>query len=204
MSLAWQNRIRMLVLTIALAVIVAPAFAQSPSCTTLALGQTQDITAFSVCKRVTLASVPGPDAVSICVPTNIDAAQWASFYNNPPPGVTIAACSSGCAGYSYAGYCYYHAGDLSPNSCNAVCAGYGGCNAAGTRYAGSDDSSGARCSAVATGITATSIGAVPTASSAAGCQMNIYKGGWLAFVHYTITTTCADASATGRICACNN
>ncbi|MGE3837355.1 MAG: hypothetical protein AB7G40_05600 [Hyphomonadaceae bacterium] len=30
----------------------------------------------------------------VCAVTGVDSTQWASFYNNPPTGVTIAACSA--------------------------------------------------------------------------------------------------------------
>jgi hypothetical protein len=208
--IAARDILALLALLAALAVVSLLIFAgvanaQTASCTSLTIGQSQDITAFSVCKKVTLNSVPPPSAgvAGICVPTNIDAAQWASFYNNPPTGVTIADCSGGCTGYSYGGYCYYHSGDLSTNSCDTTCASYGGCNAAGTRYIGSDDSSGSRCGAVATALAGTSLSAAASTGADPGCGMNTFKGGWIVYNYYTPTTTCASTASSGRICACN-
>lgn len=187
-----------------LLIFAGTARAQTASCTTLATGATQDITAFSVCRKVTLNSVPAPSAgvAGICVPTTGSAAEWASFYNNPPAGVTIAACSASCTGYSYGGYCYFHAGDAVNASCDTVCASRGGCNLTGTRYISSADSSSARCSAVSTalaGVSVTSSGT--TGGTAVGCYMNTFKGGWLSFNMYSPAATCA-ATTTGRICAC--
>ncbi|MBI1274136.1 MAG: hypothetical protein GC131_08670 [Alphaproteobacteria bacterium] len=66
----------------------APALAQSNSCTLVTTGTSQDITAFTTCKRVTNSS-----GTTVCAVSNVDSAQWASFYNNPPSGVTIGECS---------------------------------------------------------------------------------------------------------------
>jgi hypothetical protein len=49
---------------------------------------TQTITAFGVCKRVTNESATG---LGLYVPT-ASAAEWQSFYANPPAGVAIASC----------------------------------------------------------------------------------------------------------------
>lgn len=185
------------------------AQAQTASCTSLTVGQTQNITAFSVCKKVTLNSVPAPSAgvAGICVPTGISAAVWQSFYDNPPPGVTIASCAS-CTGYSYGGYCYYHGDPNSKQTCNTICAGYGGCNLAGTRYIGSDDPGSTRCAAVLSGIHGTSITAGNMTSADYGCAAITYKGGWIALNYTNPATTCAsiyapDGEGNGRVCACN-
>lgn len=182
------------------------AHAQTASCTTLTIGQTQDITAFSVCRRVTLNSVPAPatGVDSICVPTNITAAEWQSFYDNPPAGVTIGSCNTGCTGYMYNGYCYHWAGDTVAASCDTVCASYGGCNAAGTRFIGSDEPGSTRCSAVATHFAGVSVTATAVSSGFTGCLMNTFKGGYVANNVHQASTTCADTTSSGRFCACNN
>lgn len=180
----------------------APAQAQSASCTSLTVGAVQNITAHGVCRRVTLNSVPAAGAASICVPTNTTAAEWASFYNNPPAGVSIAACAASCpsGGYYYQGYCYY-ANTANTESCDTTCAAYGGCFAGGGRFIGSDDSGSSRCSAVATALSGTPVSANPTTGTQAGCSISSLKGGWIATNSYSPATTCA-ASATGRACAC--
>ena len=189
-------------------VTVSVASAQTGSCTSLSVGQTQDITAFSVCKRVTLNSVPSPatGVAGICVPTAISAAVWQSFYDNPPPGVTIAACASSCTQpgeYLYNGYCYRWAGDSVSASCDTVCAATGGCNLAGVQFIGSDDSSSSRCSAVASVFSGTATTASGVSTGRTGCILNSLKGGWMANNFYQATTTCSDTTSTGRICACN-
>lgn len=178
------------------------AFAQAAACTNVASGTSQDITAYGECRKVTFSGLA--DAAGVCAVTGTDLAQWQSFYNNPPAGVSIAACSGGCAGYSYGGYCYYWAGDMVSASCDTVCASRSGCNAAGTRFIGSDDSGGTRCSAVTSAFTSTALTATTGTGSESGCFVNNFKGGWLAGNMYSPTTTCADASTTGRACACNS
>lgn len=177
----------------------APAMAQTDACTLVSTGTYQDITAFSVCKRVTNAS-----GVTVCAVSNVDAAQWQSFYDYPPGGVSIANCPSGCTGYSYNGYCYHWNSDGDSLSCDAFCPnfGSGSCNEAGTRHIGSDDTSNARCTAVAGGITGTSVGIFGNAGGDMGCVMSSYKSGYIGSNNYGSATTCA-ASAVGRICACN-
>jgi len=193
---------------VAFLVVIATgaAHAQTASCTSLSIGQSQDITAFSICKKVTLNSVPTPSTgvTGICVPTNTTAAEWQSFYDNPPAGVTIAACSGGCSGYSYGGYCYYYTGDGVTQSCDTTCASNGGCNLAGTRFIGSDDPGSTRCSAVATALAGSAITAGGSGTGFEGCMMNTLKGGWIGNNWYQATTTCAAASYSGRICACNS
>lgn len=176
--------------------------AQTASCTSVSVGATQNITAHSVCRRVTLNSVPAAGAASICVPTNTTAAEWASFYNNPPPGVTIAACAASCpsGGYYYQGYCYY-ANTAAAQSCDTTCAAYGACFAGGVRFIGSDDSGSSRCTAVATAVVGSPVSASPTTGIASGCSASNFKGGWIGTNSYSPLTTCA-ASNTGRMCAC--
>lgn len=53
-------------------------------------GSYSTITEHSTCKRVTNNHASGQ---KIFVPTKTNA-EWQSFYNNPPPGVTAAACSA--------------------------------------------------------------------------------------------------------------
>src|SRR3989344_3773352 len=47
-----------------------------------------NITAFSTCKKVTNNSGTG---LSVYVPTQ-SSAEWASFYTNPPAGVSVSSC----------------------------------------------------------------------------------------------------------------
>src|SRR3989344_4596462 len=55
---------------------------------TVNFGANQSITAFSTCKKVTNGSATG---LNVYVPTQSDA-EWASFYTNPPSGITIGSC----------------------------------------------------------------------------------------------------------------
>lgn len=202
-----MNRLlALLVLLLSALCAAAPsATAQTASCTSLTVGQTQDITAFSVCRKVTLNSVPSPGTgvAGICVPTNTTAAEWASFYNNPPAGVTVAACGPTCTGYAYNGFCYF-ANTAAAQSCDTTCASYGGCSAAGTRYIGSDDSSAARCSAVTTALSGTPITATGGTGSTDGCYLQNYKGGWVSGNMYAPSTLCSSGTNTGRVCACGS
>lgn len=69
----------------------------------LAPSSNQNITEWSTCKKVTNNHASGQ---AIFIPTNTSA-EWAQFYNNPPPGVSIAACgctvSPGSQNYTTAG-----------------------------------------------------------------------------------------------------
>lgn len=56
---------------------------------TVSYSTTQQITAFSVCKKITNTS---PTGRSEYIPTQ-SAAEWSSFYNRPPAGVTVATCT---------------------------------------------------------------------------------------------------------------
>lgn len=75
--------------------------------TTVNAGATQDITAFSVCKRVTNGA-----GASLYVPTT-SAGEWASFYNAPPTGVTAGLCVVSGTGYCWG---YNTSGQLGINS----------------------------------------------------------------------------------------
>jgi hypothetical protein len=188
----------------AMLVAFAPggAFAQSASCTSLSIGQSQDINAFGVCKKVTLNSVPAPSAgvAGICVHTTGSAAEWASFYNNPPPGVTIASCATPCTGYLYGPYCYHPSGQS--QSCDAACAGQGGCNLAGTQavsYGG--------CGTLVANWFHVDGNWIQGSYEPEGCSFSQTGGGdgilWT--VSNSSAVTCG--AATGgrwRICACNN
>ena len=59
---------------------------------TVNYGTTQTITALSVCRQVTNSSGTG---LSVYVPTQT-AAEWSSFYTNPPAGVGAVACNVAC------------------------------------------------------------------------------------------------------------
>lgn len=321
-------------LFIAFFAVATDVKAQTNSCTYVAVGTTQNITAFTQCRSVTVNSVPAPAAgvAGVCAPTNIDAGMWQSFYDNPPPGVTIGSCNVGCSAnqtinwtisgksctalsgtalnhgdtrtvtdsagtvtgtrniqcnngsytqsggtcvescsanqtvnwtissvsctadsgavlahggsrtitdsvapatgtrniscsngvlsnsggtctnscpssgfyYSLTNACYYFSSGSSA-SCDSICSGVGlVCNADRTKDIGSDDPSAARCSAVATGLTGTSVTASPINSGNAGCYITTYKGGWLAGNYYGGPTTCAASGITSRACACDS
>lgn len=99
--------IRIALLAIILAIALAgEADAQVDACTQVANGATSDITAFTVCKRVTNAT-----GLPLCAVSQVDSTQWASFYNNPPGGVTIADCSSASGGYCWGLNAYSEVGD---------------------------------------------------------------------------------------------
>lgn len=59
---------------------------------TVAYGSNQNITAFSICKKVTNSS---PTGLSVYVP-NTTAAEWSSFYGSPPSGVSAGQCIATC------------------------------------------------------------------------------------------------------------
>lgn len=79
-----------LVGSIALLRTAQPLLASDSS--TVNFGASQNITSNSICKKVTNNS---PTGKSIYVPTQ-SAAEWASFYTNPPAGVTVGLCGSTC------------------------------------------------------------------------------------------------------------
>jgi hypothetical protein len=80
-----------------------------------------------VCKNITNLSGTG---LSGYVPTTT-IAEWQSFYNNPPAGVSVAACPVACGGLSYGGYCYYAMSQSAGQSCTQYCATKSGCSVAG-------------------------------------------------------------------------
>lgn len=123
-----------------LACVIAGMFAPLQSFAadgyTVAPGQSRQIDEHSICKVVT-----NNNSDPIFVPTK-DATEWSSFLGNPPY-VTVAACPTGCAGYSRDGYCFY-VGSIA-QTCNQVCSTHSGINSAGmnrlidrTRSAGVD------------------------------------------------------------------
>jgi len=64
--------------------------AEASDSSTVNFTTNQSITAFSICKKVTNGSGTG---LNVYVPTQ-SSAEWASFYNNPPAGVTIGSCAT--------------------------------------------------------------------------------------------------------------
>jgi hypothetical protein len=111
--------------------------------TTVNAGATQDITAHSVCKRVTNNA-----GVSVYVPTT-SAPEWASFYGAPPSTVSVSACPPTCGGFSLGGYCWY-TGALG-QSCDTICSTRGGSTSGTINYVGSGGSL-ANCVAVVQGL----------------------------------------------------
>lgn len=68
---------------------------------TVSYGANQNITAFSTCKKVTNNSSTN---LSVYVPTQTSA-EWASFYSNPPAGVSADACSCAAQSISWSTNC---------------------------------------------------------------------------------------------------
>lgn len=181
-------------------------FVEGSDGTTVASGGSQNITGpNSICKAITNGR-----ANSIYIPTTTSA-EWASFY---APGavqtsITYGACPPPCAGYKYGGYCFY--ATAAAQSCTGVCASHGGCNLAGTQYAGSSGTY-ATCVNIVAGLGFNT--AVDQQDNyngwADGC--NYYWsnswGGWHLLRSTSPATTCefVYSGAYGyeyRICACN-
>lgn len=143
-----------------------------------------------ICKNVANSHASGK---TLMVPLNTTA-EWTQFWNNPPLGVTVAACT--CAGAAVGGYCWYLG--AASASCDTVCASRGGCNLTGIKdYAGSSGSD-ANCEAV---LTALGKPGTPFASSLNGVGC-IYLG---ANIRDSFTTTCAATNGSAeRACACAN
>lgn len=77
--------------TFSLAVVIIIALAAAAYASdnvTVPFGGYQSITAYSVCRKVTNGSGTG---AALYVPTQT-AAEWQSFRDNPPPGVTLGTC----------------------------------------------------------------------------------------------------------------
>lgn len=64
--------------------------AEASDNSTVNYGANSNITAFSTCKKVTNGSAT---ELSVYVPTQTSD-EWASFYSNPPSGVTISSCAT--------------------------------------------------------------------------------------------------------------
>ena len=71
-----------------LAALTAGSLLDASDGSSVATTATQTITAFGVCKKITNSS---PTAKTVYVPTQ-SAAEWSSFYTNPPAGVTAGSC----------------------------------------------------------------------------------------------------------------
>jgi hypothetical protein len=155
-------------------------------------GANQNITAHAECRKVTNNSATN---ATVYVPTQT-AAEWQSFYTNPPAGVTVGSC---CAGVSVGGYCWYMGS--SGQSCTSVCATRGGYNAATRSYAGSEGTD-ARCTAVlnALGKDGSPITRGWT-NYGIGCG---YYGRGIRYAAPYTTTAGATAPGRQRVCACNN
>lgn len=179
-----------IVIAVFLALLSVLAFASDS--TTITNGQTLDINAHGVCKRVTNNS-----GQSQYVPT-VSSGEWSSFYNSTHTGVTIIDCPAACGGYSYGGYCWYF--DSSSNVCDTTCSSHGGCNDFATSsYAVTN------CAALALAITGYSYSA---AGFTPGCSINIAYGPY-AYSNSTgpqPTGGCSTARVGNfrGICACNN
>lgn len=194
-----------LVLYCLMAIHVGEAFAQTQT-GFMNHGQSAALTYHGVCRQVSF-NRPIPEIAAVAIPS-ADLPQWQSFIDNPPPGVTIAACTAACTGFSYGGYCYYFGGR--GQSCDATCAQLGGCNAAGTIAIGSGAADNTPCVEVLEGMGAgidTSFNSAHI--SGAGCTLS----GDVVWRVTNPATTCAGTPWTPsvgqnttphwRACACN-
>jgi hypothetical protein len=71
-----------------LAALTAASLLYASDGSSVATTATQTITAHGVCKKVTNSSSTGK---TVYVPTQ-SVAEWASFYTNPPAGITLGSC----------------------------------------------------------------------------------------------------------------
>lgn len=178
--------------------ILMTASAWASDGTTVNAGATQDITAHSVCKRVTNNA-----GVSVYVPTT-SAAEWASFYGAPPSAVSVSACPPTCGGFSHGGYCWYLS--AVQQSCTTACASRGGTTVGTINYTGTSGSL-ANCASVAQGLGVSYSNAIDfstTNYTGVGCFSSI-SGGNLVRDVYLATNQDAILSWSGnarRICSC--
>lgn len=194
--------VRRLILAAAITFIAMPGVNAQTIEPTLANGANSTITGpDGVCKIVTNAT-----GATIVTPS-LTTGEWQSFYNNPPSGVTIAACPPACAGYSYGGNCYYRGTD--GQSCTTVCASHGGCDTAATVNQIGSGGTLAACDAVMEGIDGVARSTTDnTATVGNGCySVTSCLGSCneIGFRSTSVATTCGDsAAAASRICGCNN
>jgi hypothetical protein len=73
-----------------IALLVLATAIEASDNSTVNFGANSNITAHTVCKKVTNGSATG---LSVYVPTQTSA-EWLSFYTNPPAGVTAGSCES--------------------------------------------------------------------------------------------------------------
>jgi hypothetical protein len=116
-------------LAILLALAAFPAWASDG--TTINAGATQDITAFSVCKRVTNGA-----SASLYVPTK-SAAEWSSFYDHPPSGVTVLNCPTG-GKWVWGGWCSPRTSNCGGAACPAAYPDNVSCSPIGSTCGGFD------------------------------------------------------------------
>lgn len=163
-------------------------------------GATVEINEHGVCQRITNGHASGQ---RIMVPTKT-ASEWASFRNNRPAGVAMAACPPACSGVMVGGYCWY--AGAQGQSCTQVCSSRGGVNIAGTRnYAGSGGTN-AQCQSVLNALghagEVTQL-ACNDGMQYAGCLRYGFIFGNLRCTG-AATTDSGNFSAASRACACNN
>lgn len=177
---------------IATLLVLLCSMAIASDSTTIPNGQTVDINAHGVCKRVANNS-----GQSQYVPT-VSSGEWSSFYSTSHAGVTIIDCPAGCSGFSYGGYCWY-AGSAG-QSCTTVCASHGGCSEAGVNLGGSD---GAICLVVVNAIFNTSYTYPGWPWADGGLHYGCWKSTVGAQAPYFGTGTCATSYGFAkRVCAC--
>ncbi|MGE3769803.1 MAG: hypothetical protein AB7G06_02500 [Bdellovibrionales bacterium] len=196
-----QKTLVLLAFIALLALMPPPISAQETDvCTPVAAGATVEVSAFMVCRRVTNNTAHG-----VCATTNIMSEEWSSFYDNPPGGIDVNPCVDQCTGGVMYNFACYRAGTALGESCDTVCASYGGCNLAGTRAIGDLDALGLDCTLVSLQLGYVNLGLITDAANAAGCQIREFLGELLALRRGTATTTCSAAQANAyRICACDN
>jgi len=187
---------------IVLVLIAATAFAADMY--SVNSGATAQIDEHGVCQRITNSHGSG---LPIMVPTRT-AMEWATFRNNRPAGVTMAACPPVCSGASAGGYCFY--AGAGGQSCTQVCSARGGVNIAGTRnYVGSGGTF-ENCRNIASALSLTTNSGGDSNSCSQGIEY-LGCGEYSSFlgvrvVRCTNAATNADGATTGfrRVCACNN
>lgn len=155
---------------------------------------TKDVTAFSVCKRIT-NSHASLKPLMVPVKTN---SEWSGFYTNASGGITIGACTA-CNGVSVGGGCWYLG--AGGESCNTVCASHGGCMAATESYAGFSGSQ-SNCGSVLTAL-GVSAGVFNPGAGVPGCATNSTLS--LRYYNDTSAQSCSSSDfSLRRACACAN
>lgn len=109
----------------------------------------------------------------------------------------VTTVDTGCAGPSYGGYCWYAAADAA--SCDAACAGHGGCNSTGLTFG---NSSTADCREI---LNRLFLGSGPATSGYWGSVGCFYFTPFAQRSTDVSGATCAATYSSGqRACACNS